>query len=66
MSLLGLLVTLILFALIASIVWWIIGAIAPPEPVRKIILVCLGLIALIWVISLFGAFGDGHRYLIRI
>jgi len=65
-SLLGLLVTLILFALVASIVYWIVGVIAPPEPIRKIIYVCLGLIALIWVFSLFGAFGDGHRYLIRI
>jgi hypothetical protein len=66
MSLLGLLVTLILFALVASIVWWIIDTLNPREPIRKILLVCLGLIALIWVISLFGAFGDGHRYLIRI
>lgn len=65
MSLLGLIVTLILFALVASIVWWIIGVIAPPEPIRKVVLVCLGLIALLWVISLFGAFGPEHRYIMR-
>ena len=46
----GILITLLIVCLIFTVAWWIIGLIAPPEPIAKIIKVVLALILLIWLI----------------
>lgn len=53
---LGLLLSLIIIALIASVAVWIINYIAPPEPIKKIIVVIIVVICLLYFISMIGGY----------
>lgn len=53
MSLIGLLITVCVFALVCYIIFWVIGYLGVPEPVRKVIVVVIVLIAVIWILSNF-------------
>jgi hypothetical protein len=48
----GLLVTLLIFVLIAGVIYWIITLIPFPQPFKNIALAILGIIAVIWLIGL--------------
>jgi len=53
MSLLSLLITVCVFALVAYIIFWVIGYLGVPEPIRKVAVVVLVLIAVIWILGNF-------------
>lgn len=49
----SLLITVAVFALVAYVIFWIIGYLGVPEPIRKVIVVIMVLIAVIWILSNF-------------
>lgn len=59
----GLLINLLIIALIFSLAFWVIGKMALPEPVSMILRIIVGVIALIWLLNLFGAMG-GHPFVL--
>ena len=56
---LQLLVGLLIFLVIASVVWWAVGMLPLPTPVRPIVLVVL---VLLFLVFLLGMLPGGHRY----
>ena len=54
-----LLISLLIFLVIASVVWWADGMLPLPTPVRPIILVVL---VIIFLVFLLGLLPGGHRY----
>jgi hypothetical protein len=59
MSLIGLLITVAVFALVCYVIFWLIGYLGVPEPVRKVVVVVIVLIAIVWILSNFLP-GTGH------
>jgi len=56
---LGLLISVLIFLVIASVIWWAVGMLPLPSPVRPIVLVVL---VLIFLVFLLGMLPGGHRY----
>ena len=54
-----LLISLLIFLVIASVVWWAVGMLPLPAPIRPIILVVLVIIFLVYML---GFLPGGHRY----
>ena len=50
---LSLLITVIVFALICYVLFWVMGYLGVPEPIRKVVTVVVVLIAVIWILSNF-------------
>lgn len=63
MTLAALLVTVAVFALVFYVIFWLIGYLGVPEPVRKVIVVVMVLIAVIWILNTFlpGTSFGAHR-----
>jgi hypothetical protein len=59
----GLLINLLIDALIFSLAFWVIGKMGLPEPIGMILRAIVGVIALIWLLNLFGAMG-GHPFVL--
>ncbi len=59
----GTLINILIVALIFSLAFWVIGKMGVPEPVNMILRVIVGIIALIWLLNLFGALG-GHPFVL--
>jgi hypothetical protein len=53
MTLVSLLITVAVFALVCYVIFWLIGYLGVPEPVRKVIVVVIVLIAVVWILSNF-------------
>ena len=53
------LISLVVFLIIASVVWWAVGMLPLPTPVRPIVLVVL---VIIFLVFLLGMLPGGHRY----
>ena len=53
-GLLGLLIAIIVICLIAYIVFWALGQIPLPDPIRTIIIVLVSLILLVFIVQRFG------------
>lgn len=53
MSLIGLLITVAVFALVVYVLFWLLSYLAAPEPIRKVVVVVVVLIAVIWILSNF-------------
>lgn len=53
MTLVTLLITVIVFALVCYILFWALGYLGAPEPVRKVLVVIVVLIAVIWLLGYF-------------
>ena len=53
------LISLVVFLIIASVVWWAVGMLPLPTPVRPIVLVVL---VLLFLVFLLGMLPGGHRY----
>jgi hypothetical protein len=53
MTLIGLLITVAVFALVCYVIFWLVGYLGVPEPVRKVIVVVMVLIAVIWILTNF-------------
>jgi hypothetical protein len=51
---LGLILTLFVIAIVASVGVWLITYIAPPEPIKKILIAALVIICLIWFVMTLG------------
>ena len=51
-GLIGLLINLLVFALIASLIFWIIGLMPLQQPFRNIVLIIFGIIAILILISM--------------
>lgn len=51
---LTLLVYLLVFLLIASVVWWVIGQLALPQPVRMVAVVIMAIVAVIFLLEMVG------------
>lgn len=49
----SLLITVVVFALICYILFWVMGYLSVPEPIRKVVVVVVVLIAVIWILSNF-------------
>lgn len=60
MTLVGLLITVAVFALVAYLIFWIIGYLGVPEPIRKVVVVVMVLIAVIWILTNFLPAGGVH------
>jgi len=56
---LQLLISLLVFLVIASVVWWAVGMLPLPSPVRPIVLVVL---VLIFLVYLLGMLPGSHHY----
>ena len=56
---LQLLISLLVFLVIASVVWWAVGMLPLPAPIRPIVLVVL---VLIFLIAMLGYLPGGHHY----
>ena len=54
-----LLISLLIFLVIASVVWWAVGMLPLPAPIRPIVLVILVIIFLVYML---GFLPGGHRY----
>ena len=54
-----LLISLLIFLVIASVVWWAVGMLPLPAPIRPIILVVL---VVVFLIFLLGLLPGTHRY----
>ena len=54
------LISLLVFLVIASVVWWAVGMLPLPGPIRPIILVVL---VIIFLVYLLGMLPGSHRYL---
>ena len=54
-----LLISLLIFLVIASVVWWAVGMLPLPAPIRPIILV---VIVLLFLVYMLGFLPGGHRY----
>ncbi len=48
-----LLITVVVFSLIAYLIFWVMGYLGVPEPIRKVAVVVLVLIAVIWILQNF-------------
>lgn len=59
MTLIGLLITVAVFALVCYVLFWLIGYLGAPEPIRKVVVVVIVLIAIIWILTNFLP-GAGH------
>ena len=52
----GMLISLLVLALIAGLIWWIIGMLPIPQPFKNVVMVIFLVICLIYLVSmLFGA-----------
>lgn len=60
MSLVALLITVAIFALVVYVILWLIGYLGVPEPVRKVVVVVVVLIAIIWMLTNFLPGTAGH------
>ena len=49
--LLTVLIELVIGGLILWLCWWFIGYIGLPEPVKKVAMVLIGLVALVWLVN---------------
>lgn len=62
---LSLLVTAVVFALVIYVIIWLLGYLAVPEPIRKVVVVIVVLIAVIWLLNNFlplaGMGAEHHR-----
>ena len=56
---LELLVSLLVFLVIASVVWWAVGMLPLPGPIRPIVLVIL---VVVFLVFLLGYLPGTHRY----
>ena len=56
---LQLLISLLVFLVIASVVWWAVGMLPLPAPIRPIVLVIL---VVIFLIMMLGMLPGTHRY----
>ena len=54
-----LLISLLIFLVIASVVWWAVGTLPRPAPIRPIVLVVL---VIIFLIVMLGYLPGAHRY----
>lgn len=60
----GLLITLVIFALVCYLIFWIMGYLGVPEPIRKVVTVIIVLIAVVWLLNNFLPYSLGpvhHR-----
>jgi len=55
-DLLHLLIYLLIGGLVVYVVYWIVGMLALPQPVKTVILVIVALVVLLWLLSTFGIF----------
>lgn len=53
MTLVSLLITIAIFALVCYVIFWLIGYLGVPEPIRKVVVVVIVLIAIIWILQTF-------------
>jgi len=53
-GLVGLLISIIVICLIAYIVFWALGQIPLPDPIRTVVVVLVALILLVFIIQRFG------------
>jgi cytochrome c biogenesis factor len=62
MDLISLLVYIVIAALIFYLVYWIIGQIPMPDPFKTVVLVIVGLIAVIFLISILTGWAPVGRF----
>jgi len=49
----SLLVTALVFGLICYLIFWVLGYLAVPDPIRKVVVVIVVVVAVIWLITNF-------------
>jgi multisubunit Na+/H+ antiporter MnhB subunit len=49
----SLLITLVVFALVCYLIFWAMGYLTVPDPIRKVVTVVIVLIAVIWILTNF-------------
>lgn len=55
-SVLSLLVSLLVAGLIFYAIYWFLGMLSLPQPIKNIVLFIVGIIGLIWLLRLLGVF----------
>ena len=50
----GLLISLLVFCLIAAIIWWVLQQLPLPQPIRMVVIVVFALIAILWLAGCYG------------
>jgi uncharacterized membrane protein len=61
----SLLITLVIFALVCYLIFWVMGYLAVPDPIRKVVTVVIVLIAVIWLLTNFLPTGSMHAPWLR-
>lgn len=54
------LITLLVGLIVIGLLYWVIGMIPLPPPVRTVAYVILVIIAIVWLLRLLGVWGGGH------
>lgn len=49
----SLLITLLVFAVVCYVIFWVMGYLGVPEPVRKVVTVIIVVVAVIWLLTNF-------------
>lgn len=55
-GLIALIIYLVLGGLVIYLVYWILGMLTLPQPVKTVILIIVAVIVLLWLLSTFGIF----------
>jgi hypothetical protein len=55
----SLLISLLIFCLIAGLIWWVVGLLPLPPPFRTVLMVVLAVIFIIYLLETLGALGGG-------
>ena len=58
----GLLITAVVFALIAYVIFWAMGYLGAPEPIRKVVTVIMVVIGVIWLLVSFLPLATAGRW----
>jgi hypothetical protein len=66
MNLVNLLIQILFAGLIIYAIYWVLGMLTLPAPIKQIILVIVAVLALIWILGLFtGGAATGLTYPVR-
>ncbi len=55
----SLLITALVFGLICYLIFWVMGYLAVPDPIRKVVTVIVVVVAVLWLLQAFMPAGTG-------
>ena len=62
----GIIVTLIIYLIIFGLIWWCVGMLPLPNPIRQIVQVLFVILVILMLLSVVGIVPGGHFPLMRL